>query len=110
MYLIMPKFRYHLNIEYYTTLLIHDAIHSVLVDFFSFVFIICKNDNKKTKFIKRPYERLDGFDYILNSMFKVLFSKFASMSLLDLYHMIPENDFVSRKNTTRLIRRTAFKR
>ena len=110
MYLIIPKFSYYLHTEYYNAYSLHGKIHGVLVDFFTFVFIICKNGNEKTKFIKRPYERLDGFDYILNSMFKVLYSKFASMVILDLYHMIPENDFVSRQNTTRLIRRSVFKR
>lgn len=105
MYTLIPKVKYRLWDLDVTNYHLSEFTHTMLENVFVLIYITCKNDNEFTKFLKRPYELFDNFNFECNTIFKSLYSRYASMGIIDLYTMIPD---LHETTTSRLISRNTF--
>lgn len=106
MYTLIPKVKYRIwNLDV-TNYFLSEFTHSVLENIFILIYITCKNDNEFTKFLKRPYELFYNFNFECNAIFKSLYSRCASVGIIDLYTMAPDLHDIT---TSRLISRNTFK-
>lgn len=105
MYTLFPKVNYKICSIYISNYYLNVLTHNLLEKIVAIIYIICKNDNELTKFVKAPYKVFDNFNFVYNVIFKSIYSRYERMGIIDIHILNPD---LYEITTSRLICRYTF--